>query len=108
MTSFYKELEMMMNDTMTFIDENSEFATAQVAHDFNVLIRCLQQHVEKGVFKKTSTLNSMTLTSAQELAVVEFIRLHDSFNMSLRLSVLQQQADFILVQSESMRTVDKH
>ncbi len=50
----------------------------------------------------------MTLTSAQELAVVEFIRLHNSFDMSLRLSVLQQQTDFILVQSEFMRMVDKH
>jgi len=108
MTSFYKELETMMNDIMAFIDENPEFATAQVVRNFDVLIRCLQRHIEKGVFKKTSTLNSITLTPAQELAVVEFIRLHNSFDMSLRLSVLQQQADFILVQSGFMRMVDKH
>ena len=97
MALFYKELETMMNDAMAFIDENPEFTTAQVAHNFNVSVRRLQRHIEKGVSRKTSTLNSITLISAQELAVVEFIRLHDSFNMSLRLSVLQQQTDFILV-----------
>jgi len=64
MTLFYKELETMINDIMTFINENPEFATAQVVHNFDVLIRCLQQHIEKGVFRKTSTLNSITLTSA--------------------------------------------
>ena len=108
MAPSYKELETMMDDAMAFIDENPEFATAQVARDFDVPVRRLQRRVEKGVSRKTSTLNSMALTPAQELAVVEFIRLHDSFDMSLRLSVLQQQADFILAQSGSTRTVDKH
>jgi len=94
-----------MDDAIGVIDENPNIPTTRVARDFDVPTRRLQRRVEKGRSRKTSTPNSMALTQAQELAIIKFIKLHDSFDMSIRLGVLREYADFILSESGSSRVI---
>jgi len=48
----------------------------------------------------------MTLTQAQELAIIKFTKLHDLFDILIRLGVLRGYIDFILSKSSSSRVID--